>query len=67
MEIQFTIPDKYEDKKHLVKRIIKKYNGDFDITETKDGSFFIVGFEYETTGRKFREELDTLIPDLYKY
>ena len=67
MEIQFTIPDKYEDKKQLVKRMITKYQGSFNITETKNDSFFIVEFKEETTGRVFRKELDALIPDLHKY
>ncbi|MEO5789256.1 MAG: hypothetical protein ACOH2D_16915 [Gelidibacter sp.] len=67
MEIQFTIPDKYENKKALLNRMINKYRGDYNISETKDGSIYMLEFENVNLGKEFQRELDILIPDLYKY
>lgn len=67
MEIQFTIPDKYENKKTLINHMINKYRGDYNIIETKDGSVYTLEFEDVNLGKQFQRELDILIPDLYKY
>lgn len=67
MEIKFTIPDKYENKKALLNRMINKYRGDYNISETKDGSIYMLEFEDVNLGKEFQRELDILIPDLYKY
>ena len=67
MEIQFTIPHNYENKKTLINHMINKYRGDYNIIETKDGSVYALEFEDVNLGKEFQRELDILIPDLYKY
>lgn len=64
---EFTIPTKYENKKAAVEKLILKYNGDKDVSETKDGSYYSVEFTDLSQGKLFEKAMDILIPDLYKY
>jgi hypothetical protein len=65
--ISFNLPDKYLSKKSQINARINELNGDFNSTQTKDGTAYNVNFENVSNATIFNKWLNELIPDIYEY
>lgn len=63
----FTVPIKYKTIKKDVLQLIAKYKGRSEKRDVKGGVRYSVTFDDKEYHRKFRDEIDKLYPDLYKY
>lgn len=65
--ISFNLPDKYLSKKSQINGRINSLKGDFNSTQTKDGTAYMVDFEKDSTATIFDQWLSELIPDIDEY
>lgn len=65
--IQFTLPDKYQNRERLILKMINENNGSWKKTTTKDGIFFSIAFSNKDDVNSFNDFLNKLIPDIYEY
>jgi hypothetical protein len=63
----FNLPDKYLDKKSQINGKINALKGDFNSTQTKDGTAYTIDFENDLNGAEFKQWLSILIPDIHEY
>ena len=63
----FNLPDKYLNKKSQIQGIINALRGDFNSTQTKDGTVYSIEFENEVIATNFKQKLEEIIPENYKY
>jgi hypothetical protein len=65
--ISFNLPDKYLNKKSQINGKINSLKGDFNATQTKDGTAYMVDFEKDSYAAIFDQWLTELIPDITEY
>lgn len=63
----FNLPDKYFGKKSQINGKINALKGDFNSTQTKDGTAYTIDFENDLNGKEFKQWLTKLIPDIHEY
>ena len=63
----FNLPDKFLNKKSQIQGIINALRGDFNSTQTKDGTVYSIEFENEAIATNFKQKLEEIIPENYKY
>lgn len=65
--ISFHLPDKYLSEKSQINGRINALKGDFNSTQTKDGTAYMVDFENDSNATIFDQWLTELIPDINEY
>lgn len=65
--ISFNLPDKYLSKKSQINGKINALRGDFNSTQTEDGTAYMVDFEKDSAAAIFDQWLTELIPDIDEY
>ncbi len=63
-DISFCIYENQEHLKPIINTIINSYDGDLDIIETKDGTYYNVIFLSFTAFEDFKQEITKLTPDI---
>lgn len=63
-DISFCIYENQEHLKPIINKIIKSYDGDLDIIETKDGTIYNVIFLSNSSFEDFKREITKLVPDI---